>query len=178
VFKIEGLETYILQARDSNDVVLLVEAMRSEPSPLDIDVVIGLRGPIAPPDMCNGLSIPIVLFDHIYSFDRDALLDSIPRAEGVNADEFRAAAEEMFDRVIQLADNAGATDADRALNYLSVRYPEIYGKTADQLARDASLTAVDVRSSQLSTTRQIVEVIFSYTHRQTDVTEKFFVALT
>jgi hypothetical protein len=35
--------------------------------------------------------------------------------------------------------------------------------------------AINVRPSRLSGLRTIVDVIFSYTHRQTDVTEKFFV---
>jgi PatG C-terminal len=34
---------------------------------------------------------------------------------------------------------------------------------------------VEVRPSRLSGVHRIVDVIFSYTHRQTDVTEKFFV---
>ncbi len=38
-----------------------------------------------------------------------------------------------------------------------------------------SLTAVEVRPSPLSSTRRIVDVIFSYTNRNTDMTEKFFV---
>jgi hypothetical protein len=71
VLTIEGLETYILRARDPVDLDLLVEAIRQEPSPVDMDVVIGARGPIAPPEMCNGLMIPIVAFDQIYSFDRE-----------------------------------------------------------------------------------------------------------
>ena len=33
-----------------------------------------MKGPIAPPQMCNGLMVPIVVFDQIYSFDRDALI--------------------------------------------------------------------------------------------------------
>ncbi len=37
-----------------------------------------MRGPIAPPEMCNGLMAPIVVFDQIYSFDRDALIKAIP----------------------------------------------------------------------------------------------------
>jgi hypothetical protein len=37
------------------------------------------------------------------------------------------------------------------------------------------LSAVEVRPSPLSGTRNIVDVIFSYTNRNTDVTEKFFV---
>jgi hypothetical protein len=49
VLTIQGLETYLLQPRDPADIDLLVEAIRPAPSPNDIDVVIGLRGPIAPP---------------------------------------------------------------------------------------------------------------------------------
>ena len=73
VFTIQGLETYLLQPRDPRDFDRLVEAIRPRPSPLDIDVVIGMRGPIAPPEFCNGLMVPIVVFDQLYSFDRDAL---------------------------------------------------------------------------------------------------------
>ncbi len=43
--------------------------------------MIGMRGPIAPPELCNGLMVPIVVFDQIYSFDRDALIKAIPRPE-------------------------------------------------------------------------------------------------
>src|ERR1700683_2025638 len=59
VMTIEGLETYILVPRDPVDLDLLVEALRPAPSPMDLDCVIGVRGAIAPPDMCNGLQIPI-----------------------------------------------------------------------------------------------------------------------
>jgi hypothetical protein len=175
VMTIEGLETYILAPRDPADLDLLVEALRPAPSPMDLDCVIGVRGPIAPPEACNGLMIPIVVFDQIYSFDRDSLIKSIPRPEKTPAKEFAPAAEEMFDRIMQMADNAGATDEHRALNYCAVRYQAIYANAADAFARNASLSAVDTRSSALSSTRKIVDVIFSYTNRNTDVTEKFFV---
>jgi hypothetical protein len=38
-----------------------------------------------------------------------------------------------------------------------------------------SFTGIEVRRSALSTARTILDVIFSYTHRTTDVTEKRFV---
>jgi hypothetical protein len=60
------------------------------------------------------------------------------------------------------------------LNYLVVRYPAIYTTTAEALERNSSLTAVTVRPSGLSNSRKILEVIFSYTNRTTDVVEKFF----
>src|SRR5712691_10200229 len=161
VLAIEGMETYLLVPRDPADFDLLVEALRPTPSPLDVDVIVGVRGPIAPPETCNGLMIPIVAFDQIYSFDRDTLIKAIPRPEKVTAEEFEPAAEELFDRIMQMADNAGATDEDRALNYLAVRYPPIYATAADAFGRNDSLTALTVRPSSLSSVRNIVEVIFS-----------------
>jgi hypothetical protein len=174
VFTIEGLETYILVPRDPADYEQLLEAVRPYPSPLDLDVVVGVKGPMAPPDMCNGLMVPIVVFDQIYSFDRDALIKAIPRPAKTTAKEFGPAAEELFDRIMLAADNAGSMDDHRALNYLAVRYPAIYATAADAFGRNSSLTAVDVLTSPLSSTRKVVDVIFSFTNRATDVDEKFF----
>jgi hypothetical protein len=117
-------------------------------------------------------------FSWLIAWVRDLLLDSIPRPDDVPAKEdkrFRATAAELLDRILQLADNAGATNEHRALNYLAVRYPAIYAQTAAAHSGNASLTAVDVRPSRLRGVRMVVDVIFSYTHRQTDVTEKYFV---
>jgi hypothetical protein len=175
VLTIEGIETYILQPRDSNDFDLLLDALRPEPKRTDIDVVIGIRGPVAPSEMCNGLMVPIVFFDQIYSFDPDELVNSIPRPEQMDADAFSPAARELFERIMSLADNAGATDEHRALNYLAVRYPAVYAQTAQMFGRNSSLTGVEVRPSRLSGTRNVVAVIFTYTDRQTDVSEKYFV---
>jgi len=175
VMTIEGLETYILTPRDPGDLDLLVEALRPNPTPTDLDIVIGVKGPIASPEVCNGLMVPIVAFDQIYSFNREALIQAVPKPENVAPEQFGPAAEEVFDRIMQMTDNAGATDEHRALNYLAVRYPAIYCKAAEEFARDSSLTGVEVRPSPLSGARRIVDVIFCYTNRDTDFTEKFFV---
>jgi hypothetical protein len=174
VLTIEGLDTYILHRRDPADLDLLVEALRATPRLTDVDCVVGIRGPVAPPELCNGLMVPIVVFDQIYSFDVDSLIASIPRPEKVTAKDFDAVAEELFYRIMQMADNAGATDEHRALNYLAVRYPAVYATAADAFGRNASLTAIEVLPSPLSGVRKIVEVIFSFTNRQTDVVAKFF----
>jgi hypothetical protein len=174
VMSIEGLETYILVPRDPAGTDLLIDALRATPQATDVDVVIGTKGPIAPPSLCNGLMVPIVSFDQIYSFDVDALLGSIPRPERIGAEQFKAVAQEVFSRVTQLADNAGDMDEHRALNYLAMRYPTIYSAVADAHAGNAGLSGVEVRPSALSGTRRIVEVIFSFTNRATDVVEKSF----
>jgi hypothetical protein len=174
VFTIEGLETYVLKPRNPADIDMVVEALRATPRPTDVDVVIGVRGPIASPQACNGLLVPLVGFDQVYSFDIDALIKSIPKPEKISAKEFAPAAEELFTRIMQMTDNAGATDDNRALNYLAVRYHAIYSTAAECFGRNCSLTNVEVRPSGLSGTRKIVDVIFSFTNRATDVVEKFF----
>lgn len=174
VMTIEGLETYILVPRDPADVELLVEAVRPNPTPMDLDAVIGIKGPLVQAETCNGLMVPIVVFDQVYSFDRDSLIKAIPRPEKTPAKEFTTAAEELFDRIMQMADNAGGTDEQRALNYCAVRYPAIYAKAGECFAANSSLTGLDVQLSRLSGVRKIMDVIFSFTHRSTDVIEKFF----
>ncbi len=175
VLTIQRLDTYLLQPRDPADLDLLVEAIRPTPSPNDVDVVVGLRGPIVPPEVCNGLMVPIVMFDQIYSFDRTALIKAVPRPQGRTAAQSESVTEELFDRIMLIADNAGATNEHRVLNYLAMRYPAIYAKAAEQFDKDFALSAVDVRASPLRGTRDIVDVIFSFTNRNTDFTEKFFV---
>jgi hypothetical protein len=174
VLSIQGLETYLLHPRDPMDLELLVEATEG-PDPMTwISLVIGLRGPIAPPELCNGLTLPMVAFDQIYSFDRQTLIKAIPKPDGAKAREFAVASAELFDRIMQMTDNAGVTDEHRAVNYLAVRYPAIYAKAAERFAANASFTALEVRPSALSGTRKIVDVILSFTDRTTDVVDKFF----
>jgi PatG C-terminal len=171
----EGQDAHILVPRDPSDYDLLVEALRPSPSPLDIDVAIGLRGPTANPDMCNGLTLPILMFDVLYSFDRNSLLQGIPRDNKVADEQFTDAAAELLHAIVQLNDSAGASDRDRALNYLAVRYPEIYVAYAQALAGNFSMPGVKVLPSTLSGSRKIVDVVFPFTNRSTDVTEKKFV---
>jgi len=175
VLTIEGLETYVLKPREPSDLDLLVDSLRPTPRPTDVDVVIGVRAGITPPELCNGLTVPTVIYDQLYSFDVDALLNSIPRPEGADEDQFAAVAEEVLSSMMQMADNAGSTDEHRALNYLAVRYPAIYEGSAVAYADNRALSGIEVRPSRLSGPRRILDVIFSYRHRQTDVTEKQYV---
>lgn len=174
-FRVEGLETYLLIPRAPGDVDSLVEALRPEPSRLDLDVVVGGLGPVAPPDFCNGVQLPIVVFDQIYSFDRETLIEAIPKPKEGDSELFRRASSELLDRVLQMADNTGSSDGHRAINYLTVRYPAIYLKVVDAYTRSCSLSAVKANLSSLGGSRKIVDVVFSFVDRRTDVTDKFLV---
>ena len=64
VLSVQGIETYLLQPRDAADLDLLINAIEPQPVPW-ISTVIGTQGPVAPPDYCNGLTLPIVGVDQI-----------------------------------------------------------------------------------------------------------------
>jgi hypothetical protein len=175
VMSIQGLETYLLRPRDPADFDLLVETIRPVRSTDDLDVVVGLRGPVAPPEYCNGLMLPIVMFDQVYSFTREELVRSIPRPGKKTEEEFGPAAKAVLEAVMQMADNAGATDEHRVLNYLVTRSSDIFSRVAEQFDRDFSLSGVNVYPSRLSSTRRIVDVVLAFNNRNTDFGEKYFV---
>jgi hypothetical protein len=173
VLTVQEVETYLLHPGDPGDFDLLIEAVRSSPRATDLDLVTGIRGAIAPPEVCGGLMVPMVTFNQIYSFDRDSLIKEIPRQKEIPESQFKAAAEELFDRMMQMA-SAGERDEDRAVNYALCRYPAIYAKAAAEFARNSALSAVDVRLAHLGGVRKIINIILVFTNRTTDVPEKFF----
>jgi hypothetical protein len=172
VLTIEGQDAYLLTPRDAADLDLLIDAVRPTPADDDIDVVIGVLGPLAPPQACDGLVAPMIAFHQIYSFDKTSFLSAIPKPENMDEPEFRAASQELFSLIQQLADNAGSTDEHRALNYLAVRYPAIYSHATQKFAMNATLTSVDVQPSRLSGIRTVVNVIFTFSDRSTGVADK------
>ena len=169
----EGVPIYILLPTGPEDLNILLEAIRPPACPLDRQVVVGRKGPVAPPEMC-GQEVPMVLVDHLYSLEYNDFIKSI-RSESVTDEKFKAIARETFLRMMQLADNIGSTDKHRALNYLSVRYPAIYVKAAEELERNFLLTSVNAIFSRLSDNRKIVSVIQSFTNKETGAVEKYFV---
>lgn len=175
VFSIQGIDTYILRPRDIRDYDLLADAVREEPRPTDVDVIVGYKGAIASPDLCNGLMVPTALFDQVYSFDIDSLIGSLPKINEEESSKFTASSEELFWRVMQMTDNAGSIDEHRALNYLAVRYHRVYHLVFEQLSNNCFLSAIESKYSRLSGVRKILDIIFSFRNRNTDVEERYFV---
>jgi hypothetical protein len=179
VFSVEGVETYVLVPREPAVLDQFVEAVKPSQRGIDTDVIVGTCGPMSPAEMCNGLIVPIVVVDRVYSFDKPQLMTAIkkPAELKMTDEQFRPSAEELFERIQQIADNVGGTDEHRAVNYLAVRYQQIYTHAAEMHGRNFSLTGIDVIPSRLAHagTRKLVDVIFSYTNRSTDVVEKYYV---
>ncbi|MFI1864999.1 cyanobactin maturation protease PatG family protein [Streptomyces jumonjinensis] len=175
VLSVQGVDTYLLEPADPMELPELLEALRPIADQRDLAVIVGYLGPVAPPGACQGLSVPVVRVEKIWAFDSKELIQAIERPAGASRKDFEKAAGALLDRMLQLSDNAGTGPADRALNYLTVRNQEIYQKTNEEYGDGYALSAVEAVPSRLSGAQTVITAIFSYTHRQTNVTEKWSV---
>ncbi|MFI1417944.1 hypothetical protein ACH4VX_08110 [Streptomyces sp. NPDC020731] len=174
VLSVQGVDTYILEPADPAGLDDLVEALRPVADRRDLAVVVGRLGPVAPPDACQGLSVPLVRVEKIWAFDSKELIRAVDRPDDTSRKEFERTAGALLDRLLQLGDNAGTDPADRALNYLAVRDQEIYRKTHERYTEGYTLSAVEAGRSRLSSgSHTVITVVFSYTHRRTNVTEQW-----
>jgi len=183
VFSVSGQDAFVVVPADPTDWALLPQLLRRDNSVRWVDVVIGHFVSSAPGGPCAALGLPVVHFDRLHSFSPGALLEplrELRRAGNDSEDRF----EEAFEQVFALADdNLGMADADRALNYLVLRYPDLYQLVADKLSAGQSLDAVRVRPAAISGARRILDVIFSFVHgtsglvsqhfARVDITEEF-----
>jgi hypothetical protein len=99
------------------------------------------------------------------------------KPEKTSAREFTPVAEELLDRIMQMGDNAGATDEDRAKNYCMLRHKGIYRNLAEAFQRNESLAAIQVLHSPLSGTSKVMDVVLKYVHRVNGVTEAWSVSV-
>jgi hypothetical protein len=167
VLLVQEIETYILVPRYPQDYPMLVDAAKSE-----LSAVIGTLGPVATPEVCNGLTLPFLIFDMIYSFDKAALIADMPVPDGADAAKFRDMATGIFNQVSQLV--TSGTGMERALAYLLVRDPRIYHVIADAYDRNAQLTTVDLRPAPVASTQDLVDVIVRTQDRATGVPSSIY----
>ena len=178
VLTIEEIDTYFLVPRSAYDLEQLIEGIKPSKERdlrIDTNVIIGEVGPLASPVFCNGIILPLVTFDKIYSFSATELIKALTKPKHTDKTSFLESSEELFTRIQQMADNIGASNEHRALNYLAVRYDRIYHLLSDMYAQDYSLEEINVLPSRLIGTRKILDPVFIYVNRKTDVKEKYFV---
>lgn len=171
-----GVDAYIVKPRTYLELFNMVEAI--EPTQVQsirrYDVVIGPRGPIAPPELCSGLQLPLVVCNQLYSFLFDEFVAAISTATGVAHED----AASMFFEMLQVGDNVGETDEHRAINYVTLRYPSIYVMAANMLGhapagpysiadRVYTLAGVAATRAPVQGARRIVDIIFRYRERAT-----------
>jgi hypothetical protein len=163
VLLVQEVETYILVPRSPLDYPMLVEACKTERS-----AVIGTIGPVADPSACNGLTLPYLIFDVIYNFDRSALIADLPLPKGAAEQKFRAAAADIFNQIVSLAPSGRFME--RAVAFLLMKDPQFYQVIWDALNNNSQLTSVETKPAPVTSPSQnLVDVMVTTTDRGTGV---------
>jgi hypothetical protein len=170
-----AVDTYLVAPRSYPELYNMVEGLRADEHTASrrYDVIIGPRGPMATPEMCNGLQLPMLVCNQIYSFTWDEFVNAVTAKTGANAADVGS----MFYALLQMADNAGETNEHRALNYVTLRYSDIYVMAANMLGHGSgpflipngifTLQDIIARKAPVQGARMIVDIIFHYVERRT-----------
>lgn len=175
VFQIEDVDVYLLSPRSYVELSDLILALAPSPTDVSLSLIVGPLGPTAPPDLCNGLELPIVTCNQVFYFTvREFIKSIIEHAERIGKTVTEEAAEQAFGILSQLLDNNGQTDEHRAINYMAFRTLDIYVKETEVEAKGFKLANVQAQPSRLSGTRRIVDVIFIYNNVTSNEVQQFF----
>lgn len=185
ILTVEGLPAYYLALRDLHDLSDLISCL-AEPKDDDLCLFIGSSS-LVPVETCPGVAVPVLAVDQLSMFKRERLTPwcktppkPLGKKVGPSPSEPSLEASgpnDLFDRLVQSADNLGDTDEWRALNYLAVCYQPLYERHAQMLHDDYILDSIKVMKSRLSREKRIVDPVFAFRNKQTGIVRKFFVRL-
>jgi hypothetical protein len=183
VLTIEGHPAYYLALRDWHDLAALVQSLGHpasedesqfddedfEPAEHeDLDLFVG-TSTLIPVTSAPGLSIPVLMVDHLHSYKETALtasMKTLPKGKNPR---------DLYKSLVQSADNLGDTDEWRALNFIAVNYAPLYEKYAELTTAGYYLDSVKVRASRLARERRIFDPVFSFLEPRSGAAKKFFV---
>jgi hypothetical protein len=179
VFQIVGIDLYIVKPSSNRELTRLVGSIAHRKGTTDLDVIIGSLGPISRPEEYNGLKLPIVACGEAYCFTYKEMIDEIIKTTKATEPE----ATEVFSHMIELTDNLGLGDADRAINFVTLNYMQVYQIAVDMLKggtsepkdpKGFSLINVMTKSSRIQGNQRVLDVIFTYLGNSTNVKQKWY----
>lgn len=186
-FRRDATTPYLLIPRAQDELVGMVSA--SAPSPrdtVDFDVVLGRVGPTALPEMCNGLILPTIICDETFNFSSKQYMQDISAIllQGTKISPPVTIVDDKllsttFAAVLRMSDNTGDTNAFRAMNFLVVRYIELYvlfyNMAINNFYTKASLTetrylitTIKTQPAPIQGSQTIIDVIFSFVGQTTN----------
>jgi hypothetical protein len=177
VFSGPGADAFLVVPRDGNDLSELLAALSSDDS--TVHVIVGSpASPTPGVGACISSGLPAVQPDQLLVFTRDAFLGALPGPnadtplEGQDLETWKRTAAGLFDHLTQRTENRGLSDQHRAMNYLALRYPQIYHLAFNEQAGGASLIGVDARPAQAAD-RRVVEIRFVFRDVRTHVVQRY-----
>ncbi|MEM9458279.1 MAG: hypothetical protein AAGF11_29150 [Myxococcota bacterium] len=179
MFYVADVSTYYLIPSTPLDLDALVDSIvPKDPTATPYDVIIGAHQPTV------ASSLPGVGLTWTFQFSLPELVSTVSsrlRGQGVQGIPSTAQVTEIFTGMLQLANNTGDLDEHRALNYVSVNYPDVYIAQSTSLGpvsmNNGYFSGVEARRSTLGGQRSIVDVILNYKDPSNGLTSSYYVSV-
>lgn len=177
LFIIGGQPAYRLTPRSQTELNAFVTNMvPSDPTVIQYSYIVGTFDPL-------GGDMPRVVVNRTELFtlqELAACVTSALKAQNVTNIPSTQQIVNVFDQTLQLANNTGDLDEHRALNYVSVNYPEVYVLPTAQGATSSNLVFIGVETRHSVNDAggaKVIEVILKYQNQSTGVPLRFFTSV-
>jgi hypothetical protein len=178
ILKVEGRPAYYLAMNDPQDLKGLIECLNHPED--DLDLFVGSSS-LIPVGKCPGVTVPVLAVDHLRWVKQADLIgwfgtQAKKASKGYEPNPNAPDPTDLFNNLVQSADNFGDTDEWRALNYLAVNYQRLYQRCAEMVHLGYILDSIKVMASRLSRQeKRIVDPVFTFRHWKTGVVHRYFV---
>ena len=194
VFSGPDADACVVIPRDQSDLDELIDTLTDDEQV--VQVLVGSPTIIAASSPCLSAELPVAAPDQLLAFSLDEFLDAMPGPDhdrGDNGEDgeddgeekqgegranrdtnpWRQTSRGLFNHLTRRSENRGLTDEHRAMNYIALRYPQIYHLVYDAQRDGATLIGVDVRPAFSGGDRRTIDVRFSLRHARTHVIERY-----
>lgn len=177
LFQIQDVDTYVVHPRTPVELDHLISTVyvANTNGTTVYDLIIGV---LSPGELERGGSdLPAVVVDVCEQFTQVQLVaDVISALQKQNTPNIPTSTQisDLFVDILQLADNTGDSDEQRALNYVCRHYPEFYipqyGPGAQAPSTSIYFAGVSARRSPLGAGRTIIDVVLRYENHANGIT--------
>jgi len=164
-------------ARDERDLDELIDTLVDDEQV--VQALVGSPAGTLSPSPCLAAGLAVMWPDQLLSFSLDEFLDALPGPDegkppkGKDAEPWRQTARSLFDHLTRRSENRGLTDEHRAMNYMALRYPQVYHLIFNAQREGKALIGVEPRLAA-GGDRRLVDVRFVLRHANTHVVERYF----
>lgn len=175
ILTVDGQDAYLLVPQsvvELNEFINCLKVDEDDPMGTDKQIIaIGQLGPDAPKSLCGDQSLQMVHCKHVYPFSYKALEKELDSKSNSTSSAISS-----VQQLMNVRQNLGRTDFDRAKNFIAYRYPDIYrlslgeyqssGRSYDSSSsvdqEECFLAEVQTRYAANAVGRTLVDLIFTY----------------
>lgn len=173
VMKINNTETYLVTPIGNLELKDLIDTLKVTSGQTGYHVIIGTRGGMeaVKPGGDDRLTTVVCYLLYNFTFNEfvDNIISEITKKDPTTSIDKQAVGS-LFEQLLNKTDNAGSTDDDRAVNYIALRYLDVYKMASEMISSDAkspkySLVGIVPEPARVQGMRKIVDVVFRYQER-------------